>query len=69
MGLTGIFGPALFTLTFAYFIDPQRSIHLPGAPFLLAAVLTLGALLLALRVARPAALPPTIDAAVPSPNE
>jgi DHA1 family tetracycline resistance protein-like MFS transporter len=69
MGLTGIFGPALFTLTFAYFIDPQRSVHLPGAPFLLAAALTLGALLLALRVARPVVLPPSIDVAVPSPHE
>ena len=39
MGLTGIFGPALFTLTFASFIGPYASWHLPGAPFLLAAVL------------------------------
>ncbi len=39
MGLTGIVGPGLFTWTFASFIGPHASRHLPGAPFLLAAVL------------------------------
>ena len=34
--LTGLVGPALFTLTFAAFVDP-----LPGAPFLLAALVLL----------------------------
>lgn len=62
MGLTGIFGPALFTLTFAYFIDPVRHVQVPGAPFLLASALTLAALLVALRVARPAVLPPVASA-------
>lgn len=38
-GLTGIVGPGLFTWTFASFIGPHASRHLPGAPFLLAAVL------------------------------
>jgi DHA1 family tetracycline resistance protein-like MFS transporter len=33
MGLTGIFGPALFTFTFAEFIGPHADWHLPGAPF------------------------------------
>jgi len=28
-----IFGPFLFTLTFAYFIGAQTPLHLPGAPF------------------------------------
>ena len=39
MGLTGIVGPGLFTWTFASFIGPHAGRHLPGAPFLLAAVL------------------------------
>jgi DHA1 family tetracycline resistance protein-like MFS transporter len=42
-----LLGPFLFTLTFAYFIGAQTPVHLPGAPFLLAA----GLLLLALAVA------------------
>lgn len=39
MGITGLIGPALFTQTFAKFIDPS-GIHLVGAPFFLAALLT-----------------------------
>ena len=42
-------GPFLFTLTFAYFIGAQAPLHLPGAPFLLAAALLLLALLIAIR--------------------
>jgi MFS transporter, DHA1 family, tetracycline resistance protein len=42
-------GPFLFTLTFAYFIGPNAPIKLPGAPFLLACVLLLLALLIAVR--------------------
>ena len=37
-------GPFLFTLTFAYFIGAQAPMKLPGAPFLLASVLLLLAL-------------------------
>ena len=44
MGLTGLIGPGLFTLTFAYFIGAGVRWHAPGAPFLLAAVLMLIAL-------------------------
>ena len=32
-------GPFLFTLTFAYFISDKAPFKMPGAPFLLAAVL------------------------------
>ena len=42
-------GPFLFTLTFAYFIGTDAPIKLPGAPFLLACVLLLLALLIAVR--------------------
>ncbi|MDB5987201.1 MAG: transporter [Nevskia sp.] len=55
MALTGLIGPALFTLTFAHFIEPERSWKLPGAPFLLAAALTFLALILAWRVTRKSA--------------
>ncbi|MCA0302169.1 MAG: TCR/Tet family MFS transporter [Proteobacteria bacterium] len=46
--LTGLVGPGLFTLTFAAFIDP-----LPGAPFLLAALILLLNLAIATVVTRP----------------
>jgi DHA1 family tetracycline resistance protein-like MFS transporter len=44
-----LLGPFLFTLTFAYFIDVQAPLKLPGAPFLLASALLAMALLLAAR--------------------
>jgi DHA1 family tetracycline resistance protein-like MFS transporter len=50
MGLTGIVGPGLFTWTFALFIGPLAGRHLPGAAFLLAAVLLVVAWLIAWRV-------------------
>lgn len=53
MGIAGIIGPGLFTQSFAYFIDPASNGSFPGAPFLLAALLLLGAMLMALRFTRP----------------
>lgn len=52
-GVAGLIGPGLFTLTFAGFIGAGRGPHLPGAPFLLAGLLLVGALGLAWRVTRP----------------
>ena len=52
MGITGMLGPSLFTRIFANFIGAHRSWHLPGAPFLLAALLLVAALILAWRVTR-----------------
>ena len=43
-----LFGPSLFTLTFAYFIGEQAPLHLPGAPFFLASALVLVALAVAM---------------------
>jgi DHA1 family tetracycline resistance protein-like MFS transporter len=37
--LATVFGPFLFTQTFAFFISPQSDLHLPGAAFLLSSVL------------------------------
>ncbi len=59
MGITGIVGPGLFTQTFAAFIGPVRDLNLPGAAFLLAAVLLALAAAVAWGVAgiaRPAAI-------------
>jgi MFS transporter, DHA1 family, tetracycline resistance protein len=42
-GIANLFGPALFTQTFALAIGGGRDIHLAGAPFLLAALMTAAA--------------------------
>jgi DHA1 family tetracycline resistance protein-like MFS transporter len=44
--LAAIIGPPLMTHLFARFTAPESSVHLPGAPFLAAAVLALGCLLI-----------------------
>jgi MFS transporter, DHA1 family, tetracycline resistance protein len=44
-----LLGPFLFTLTFAYFIGATAPVKLPGAPFLLASLLLLLALVIAMR--------------------
>jgi DHA1 family tetracycline resistance protein-like MFS transporter len=50
LGIATLIGPLLFTQTFAAFIGPHRDWHLPGAPFLLSALLLVGSLAVALRV-------------------
>jgi DHA1 family tetracycline resistance protein-like MFS transporter len=52
MGLANLIGPGLFTLTFAYAIRPELGITIPGAPFLLAALLLLCAMAVAWRATR-----------------
>lgn len=51
-GISGLFGPGLFTVTFASFIGERADWHLPGAPFLLSAGLLVVALLVGWRVTR-----------------
>ena len=41
--IAGLFGPAMFSLVFASFIGPRADLHLPGAPYLLAAAILLAA--------------------------
>ena len=48
-----VIGPFLFSGIFAWFIDPKRSLYLPGAPYYLAAALLFTAMLLATRVEQP----------------
>jgi DHA1 family tetracycline resistance protein-like MFS transporter len=49
-GVAMLFGPGLFSLTFAYFIGPEH--HLPGAPWYLAAILMMVSLAIAWSVAK-----------------
>lgn len=48
IGIAGLFGPVLFTYTFALFIGPGIGWHLPGAPNLLAGILMLASFLVVL---------------------
>lgn len=58
VSMAGIVGPGIFAGSFGFFIGPRSSVHLPGAPFLIAAVLLAGAVLIAWRYARtPTAIP------------
>jgi DHA1 family tetracycline resistance protein-like MFS transporter len=52
-GLAVLIGPGLFTLTFAYFIDPTKGWVLPGAPWFLGAALLVVAAFLSLTVEQP----------------
>jgi MFS transporter, DHA1 family, tetracycline resistance protein len=47
--ISQLVGPFLFTLTFAYFIRDGVGVKLPGAPFVLASMLLLLAMLIAAR--------------------
>jgi len=50
--LTGMVGPPLFTQVFAYSIAPASALHLPGAPYFLAALLLTASLVIAGLVVR-----------------
>ncbi len=49
MSLTSIISPPMMTEIFSVFTDEQASVYFPGAPFLLAAILTLFSLLVFIR--------------------
>jgi DHA1 family tetracycline resistance protein-like MFS transporter len=52
VSMAGIIGPAIFAGSFGWFIGPHAPMHLPGAPFLIAAALLGVAVLIAWRYAR-----------------
>lgn len=53
VGLASLIGPTAFTQTFAVFIGSRASWGVPGAPFLLAALLVVAAMVLAWRTTSP----------------
>ncbi len=57
MGMASLIGPTLFTQMFAVFIGTRTPFKVPGAPFLLAAVLVFTAMGVAWRTTRPASVP------------
>jgi len=48
--ITFIIGPFMFLRVFSWFIDPKHGLHLPGAPYYLAAALLLAAMLMSTRI-------------------
>jgi DHA1 family tetracycline resistance protein-like MFS transporter len=75
--ITFIIGPVLFSQVFAWFIAPNHSFHIPGAPFYLAALLLGSAMLLSTRLAQggrtgavpvPGVIPPGEVASAVSPE-
>jgi len=63
VSLAGVVGPAIFASSFGYFIGKSAPVHLPGAPWYIAAALLAIGLLIAWRYARvPAAAPAAADA-------
>jgi MFS transporter, DHA1 family, tetracycline resistance protein len=68
--ITFIIGPVLFSQVFSWFIDPKHSLHVPGAPFYLAAGMLFTAMLMATRIKQPdfgarSTSPPESEAAPP----
>jgi MFS transporter, DHA1 family, tetracycline resistance protein len=53
MGLTAILGPILYLSTLAFAVDHNEQLHQPGLPLMIATCFCIGALILALRVAKP----------------
>ena len=62
--ITFIIGPILFSRIFGWFVDPQRSFQLPGAPYYLAAALLFTAMLMSTRIKQE----PTVDIRAPDEN-
>jgi MFS transporter, DHA1 family, tetracycline resistance protein len=63
VGLASLIGPTVFTQTFAVFIGERADLGLPGAPFLLAAVLVFAGMLLAWRTTQPPGVPAVTESA------
>jgi DHA1 family tetracycline resistance protein-like MFS transporter len=57
-----VIGPFLFSWTFAWFINPKHSFHLPAAGYYLAAALLFTAMLMATRVEQPQFAPASTTA-------
>ncbi len=54
MGIASLIGPAIFTQSFAVFIGAGAMVYLPGAPFLLAAIMIAASIAVAVYTMRPA---------------
>jgi DHA1 family tetracycline resistance protein-like MFS transporter len=66
--ITFIIGPWMFLKIFGWFIDPKHSLHLPGAPFYLAAALLFAAMLMSTRIKQDAPVAPRSTSIPPPPD-
>jgi DHA1 family tetracycline resistance protein-like MFS transporter len=66
--ITFIIGPWMFLKIFAWFIDPKYTLHLPGAPFYLAAALLFAAMLMSTRIKQDAPVAPRSTSIPPPPD-
>lgn len=66
VSLAGVVGPLLFAGSFGYFVDKRAPVHLPGAPWFIAAALLACAVMIAWRFARVSAPQPAVANAQPS---
>jgi DHA1 family tetracycline resistance protein-like MFS transporter len=64
--LAWIFGPTIFTFTFAFFIDQKRGWNFPGAPWYLGGFLLFVAMAMATRIPRLVAEPKAERVAPPA---
>jgi MFS transporter, DHA1 family, tetracycline resistance protein len=65
-GIAFMIGPIIFTTTFANFIGPRRDWHLPGAPYLLAAMIAMVSTIIAWRATTPRIADEVLPAAEPA---
>ncbi len=66
--ITFIIGPWLFLRVFSWFIDPKYALHLPGAPYYLAAALLFAAMLMSTRIKQDAPAAPRSTSIPPPPD-
>jgi DHA1 family tetracycline resistance protein-like MFS transporter len=66
--ITFIIGPWLFLRVFSWFIDPKHALHLPGAPYYLAAALLFAAMWLSTRITQDAPTAPRSTSIPPPPD-
>ncbi|MEY2555992.1 MAG: transporter, family, tetracycline resistance protein [Verrucomicrobiota bacterium] len=66
--ITFIIGPWMFLRVFSWFIDPKHGLHLPGAPYYLAAALLLAAMLMSTRIKQDAPAAPGSTSVPPPPD-
>ena len=66
--ITFIIGPWLFLRVFSWFIDPKHALHLPGAPYYLAAALLFAAMLMSTRIKQDAPAAPRSTSIPPPPD-
>lgn len=64
--ITFLIGPGLFSWTYAWFIDPARTVHVPGGPYFVGAALLFTAMLMSTRIEQPRVEAPSVPPSQPN---